>query len=132
MKAFEPTADTTISFLEAYGTDEEKAPGWQVGESDLKRAQMVLWQVAPRFRNRSLMLVREEQRLGMRPPCAKVGDVVVVIYGCTVPLVLRRRTEEDGGGFLNIGDAYLTGYMDGQAIDQVERGELKAQTFKIF
>lgn len=31
--------------------------------------------------------------------------------GCRAPLVLRKGAEEEGGGYLNLGDAYVDGFI---------------------
>ncbi|KAE8451760.1 hypothetical protein EG329_003217 [Mollisiaceae sp. DMI_Dod_QoI] len=59
---------------------------------------------------------------GLAPFCAEVGDVVVVVLGSPVPIVLRESAPSMGGGYLNIGDAYLNGIMDEEAVMDLERG----------
>jgi len=62
---------------------------------------------------------------GLCPAAARVGDVIVVLYGGTVPFVLRgeRRglMELDVKGevcrWRYVGECYLEGYMHGEAID---------------
>jgi hypothetical protein len=55
----------------------------------------------------------EEGRLGWGPDQTKEGDVVCVLNGVDVPLVLRRVCDR---GFEVIGDAYVHGIMDGEAM----------------
>ncbi|KAK4249333.1 heterokaryon incompatibility protein-domain-containing protein [Corynascus novoguineensis] len=56
--------------------------------------------------------------LGLGCPGAQVGDVVCVLYGTTVPYVLRPRSD---GAMSFVGDAYIHGAMDGEAITSPER-----------
>jgi len=54
----------------------------------------------------------------MAPPRARSGDVICVLFGCSVPVVLRRfedpvETEE----YEFIGGCYLVGFMNGEALD---------------
>ena len=50
--------------------------------------------------------------IGLVPPCAQVGDLVVVIFGATVPYVVRRVQS----GYLLVGDAFVHGLMYGEAL----------------
>ncbi|KAF5013373.1 hypothetical protein FDECE_620 [Fusarium decemcellulare] len=42
------------------------------------------------------------------------GDVVTLLWGIGSPVILRRRSDSDGGGFTYLGDAYVDGIMDGE------------------
>ncbi|KAK0649654.1 heterokaryon incompatibility protein-domain-containing protein [Cercophora newfieldiana] len=64
--------------------------------------------------------------IGYGPEC-KAGDVVCVIFGCSVPLLLRP-TEK---GYVILGQCFVLGVMDGelfrgqpQDVDQVENAEV--------
>jgi hypothetical protein len=50
-----------------------------------RRVQSVIW-------NRALIRTRKGA-LGLAPPGVREGDYICIIYGCTVPVVLRRRTQ---------------------------------------
>ena len=52
-------------------------------------------------------------RIGLVPKSAAAGDVVCVLYGGRVPFVLR----PCGKGYTLIGECYIHGLMDGEAID---------------
>lgn len=54
--------------------------------------------------------------------CCEEGDVVAIIHGCSVPMVLRK-TDEPGCTYEVVGDCYIDGMMDGEAVDW---GELDA------
>ncbi len=45
----------------------------------------------------------------------KVGDLICIIFGCSTPLVIR--PNPDDGSFEVIGEAYVEGMMEGQALD---------------
>ena len=53
--------------------------------------------------------------VGLIPQSAKIGDRVCIIYGCSVPVVLRKKVQPMGCWQL-IGDAYVDGIMDGELI----------------
>ncbi|KAM0670139.1 hypothetical protein ACQRIU_000534 [Beauveria bassiana] len=69
-----------------------------------------------------------EGHVGMGPGETEPGDVVVVLYGMTTPLVLRpveAREEDDGEEeeeWTVVGEAYCDGVMDGEALG-VNEGE---------
>ena len=52
--------------------------------------------------------------IGMAPEFAAPGDMICVIFGAIVPYVLRRVPEN---GFELVGEAYVHGIMDGEAMD---------------
>jgi Heterokaryon incompatibility protein (HET) len=68
-----------------------------------------------------------ETYLGLGPAEMKEGDLVCVLFGSNLPFVLR----EDNGEYILIGEAYIHGFMDGEAMAQIEAGTLTAQEFAI-
>jgi len=62
----------------------------------------------------------EDGYLGLSPPCAEEGDVLVVVLGVEVPFVLRPTDKR--GEFRLVGEAYVHGLMDGEAVKQVQTG----------
>jgi hypothetical protein len=59
----------------------------------------------------------------------KEGDTVVVLLGCKVPVMLRKRVDREG--WINIGDAYMDGFTDGKAVKKFEEGTKAAEIFEI-
>jgi hypothetical protein len=57
------------------------------------------------------------------PNAMEAGDVVCILFGCKVPYVLR----PVDGHYLLVGDAYVHGIMDGEAMEQLASGELKEE-----
>jgi hypothetical protein len=51
---------------------------------------------------------------GLAPKEAEDGDLVCILFGCTVPVILR--PIEDLGLYKLIGEAYVHGVMDGEAM----------------
>lgn len=51
------------------------------------------------------------------------GDVVCVLHGVTVPIVIRPSSKQ--GEFVLVGDCFVEGLMNGEAIELVETGELE-------
>ncbi|KAF9877458.1 heterokaryon incompatibility protein [Colletotrichum karsti] len=71
--------------------------------------------------------VTEKGRMGMGSGFMEVGDVVVVPFGCSTPVILR--PEGCRSEYRYVGDTYLHGYMYGRAIDQWHDGERKETKF---
>lgn len=66
---------------------------------------------------------REHGWMGLVPQDAEEGDRIAVIDGGKVPYILRPSKEEPGSWCL-IGDAYVHGIMDGEAVALSERREI--------
>ncbi|KAF9693789.1 hypothetical protein EKO04_008129 [Ascochyta lentis] len=60
----------------------------------------------------------QDSFIGMVSERAMRGDSVCVLYGCSVPVLLRRCDDSDS--FVFVGECYLDGYMDGSALDKKE------------
>ncbi|KAF1967310.1 hypothetical protein BU23DRAFT_573334 [Bimuria novae-zelandiae CBS 107.79] len=58
--------------------------------------------------------VTEHGLLVMTPNRSKKGDVISILYGCSVPVVLRKYDKTDQYQF--IGECYVDGYMNGEAL----------------
>lgn len=64
------------------------------------------------------LMVTEKGFLGMAPTAAQKGDTVCVLYGCSVPVALRRYGDQDESLNLYrfVGECYMDGLMDGEAL----------------
>ena len=91
-------------------------PPWMV--EFLKRVQEVIWD--KRFF--TLANARElSYHFGIAPSRAEVGDLIVILLGCRVPVVLSPVNKDDPRcGFRLIGEAYLHGMMDGEVLGLAE------------
>jgi hypothetical protein len=56
---------------------------------------------------------------------ARVGDLIAIIYGCSTPLVIR----PCGGQFQIVGEAYVEGFMDGEAVGHLHTSDFQIKTF---
>lgn len=63
--------------------------------------------------------VSESTALGLAPCEAWVGDIVCIIFGCSVPLVLRKVPTTNK--YTLIGECYLDHAMDGEAMTYFEK-----------
>lgn len=64
-------------------------------------------------------IVTEDGRIGLAPGTTRVGDVVAIIGGAHTPFVLRSLTGDGEGRerFALIGEAYVHGVMEGEAVE---------------
>jgi hypothetical protein len=75
----------------------------------LKRVREVIW-------NRKFFLTERERRgelYGMAPQAALKGDIICILFGCSVPVVLR---QVSGDQYHFIGECYVHGIMDGESL----------------
>jgi hypothetical protein len=86
----------------------------------LRRVQSVTW-------GRKLFL-DGSGRPGIGPEKCEVGDHICILWGCSVPVVLR----PCGLKYSLVGECYIQGMMGGEAMIVLrESGSLKGKTFKI-
>lgn len=60
------------------------------------------------------LMVGKRGFLGMAPEKSRVGDIVCILYGSSVPVVLRKIA--GGTKFVFIGECFVDGYMSGEAV----------------
>lgn len=67
------------------------------------------------------LITTTQGSVGMGPLRAEKGDMVCILFGCSVPVVLRRVSSDNikHQRFHFVGECYLDGYMNGEAIDCV-------------
>jgi hypothetical protein len=71
------------------------------------------------------LAVLESGHLALIPAVGEKGDVVWVLYGASMPMLLRQCVDEGHGGDCKevIGDCYVEGFMSGEGVAAVENGE---------
>ena len=67
------------------------------------------------------------------PKGTQSGDIVCILFGCSVPCILRRwrKTNEENPHYKFIGEAFVYGKMEGQALEKFDREKEKPTTFRI-
>jgi hypothetical protein len=80
--------------------------------------------------NRRRMFISNEKDMGLAPWDAEQGDIICVLLGCRFPVVLRPRGPSDNY-YVLVGEAYIEGFMDGEAILGLEEGYFELNTFEI-
>lgn len=92
----------------------------------LFRVQTVIW-------GRRLIKTEEYGFVGLAPGETQEEDVVAILYGCSVPVILRLISDPESKEveFKLIGECYIDGMMDGQALDIKDAAGTKTATFVI-
>jgi hypothetical protein len=76
----------------------------------LQRVQSVIW-------NRKFFVSSNNNYIGLAPRAAQVGDFICILYGCTVPVLLRRQEDMNGKEYFQVvGESYVHRMMDGEAL----------------
>lgn len=81
------------------------------------RVDMATWLGASASRR---LVVLVTGHFGLAPMTVKPGDAVYVILGCSVQVVLRRVS--DTSQYTVIGESYVEGYAEGEAVDALHEG----------
>jgi hypothetical protein len=68
--------------------------------------------------------------VGLAPQHAEVGDQVCILYGCSVPVVLRKHSWTGGHHWQLIGEAYVDAFMDGEKISSMQPAMLESAEFE--
>ncbi|CAN8098610.1 unnamed protein product [Discula destructiva] len=66
------------------------------------------------------LMVTCNGHVGMVPEKAEKGDVVCVLFGCSVPVLLRRHLDS----WTIVGECFLDGYMDGAGLIEPNVNEM--------
>lgn len=72
------------------------------------------------------LMVSGMGHIGMATERAMKGDLICVLFGCSIPVLLRKSSYEDT--FMLVGECFLDGHMNGSALGQPE---LHERTFAI-
>ena len=88
----------------------------------LRRVQSVIW-------GRRLAIL-DQGYVVLGPRSCELGDLVCILYGCSVPVLLRPRSDVPGYTF--VGECYVHGMMDGEARILAEQGKLHKKPFVLY
>ncbi len=80
----------------------------------LKRVQGIVW-------NRVFVRSQTETLFGLAPRETQTGDIICVLFGCSVPVILRPQFDPSSSEIMHyevVGESYIYGMMDGEAISK--------------
>ena len=92
----------------------------------LKRVQGIVW-------NRLFVRSQKRKLFGLGPKGTRVGDLICILYGCSVPVILRPERDPLGYEIKHyeiVGESYIYGMMDGEAVSKA-MPETDTQEFKL-
>jgi hypothetical protein len=77
-----------------------------------------------------VLCVTEKGYMGLVPYEAKIGDQIVVLFGGNTPFLLRESDEDVHGErrWLLVGECYVHGFMDGEAINGLDEEEFEGRS----
>ncbi|KAE8443174.1 hypothetical protein EG329_002272 [Mollisiaceae sp. DMI_Dod_QoI] len=103
---------------------EEEEP---FNEEDGEKTKLSTMLNASLTMNRRRLFLSKEGLVGLAPWDAVEGDVVCVLLGCRFPVVLR----PVDGHYVLVGETYVDGFMNGEAMVGLQEGRYGLETFKI-
>ena len=89
--------------------------------SFLRRVQEVIW-MKRLIKTEGGRGENDLPRLGLAPHLTKKRDLICILYGCSVPVVLRKHhAGTPNEHYTFIGECYVHGIMEGEAFDLIKR-----------
>jgi hypothetical protein len=114
-------------WLTKYGIEELFSMGLLITSANFKETEH-LDKFCHAFKEgseRRRLLITENGSIGSAPWTAEEGDIVCMLFGCSVPVILRKLQDQNSYDF--VGECYLHGFMDAEAIAMQIKGILKEQ-----
>jgi hypothetical protein len=122
---FNPDADLITDFFDptlgALQTSNMKARDIQQDPLDIDFLKVRLAKTCVNRR----FFVTKKGYYGVGPEATSAGDKVCILFGTIAPFVVRPVNHQ----FVLLGESYLHGFMDGEAIAEMEDGRLKSKRF---
>jgi hypothetical protein len=81
---------------------------------------------------RRKLLVTANGYFGLAPQAARQGDIISILLGCSVPAILRPDDRERGGCYRLVGECYVHGIMNGEAMKWLGNDSYRLEEFTIF
>ncbi|APA15937.1 hypothetical protein sscle_15g107070 [Sclerotinia sclerotiorum 1980 UF-70] len=113
------TADAkTIKERKVYRNEERGTSSDDMRDSSSWAANILAWR---------RLIGTKNGRIGLTVAASRIGDSIVVLPGCSVPVVLRR----DGTGWELVGECFVYGLMNGEAVDFVGGGRVPIEEIQL-
>ncbi|KAH8593983.1 heterokaryon incompatibility protein-domain-containing protein [Bisporella sp. PMI_857] len=121
---FGPTSDA-LSGLDTRALESSNSQK-ELSAEDEKKAMAATLSVNLMM-NRRRLIITEMDISGLAPWDAVEGDKVCILLGCRFPVILR----QIGDHYILIGEAYISGFMDGQGMLDMSEGKFTLQSIRI-
>ncbi|KAG9231580.1 hypothetical protein BJ875DRAFT_506607 [Amylocarpus encephaloides] len=120
---FQSMENSTASLVEEIEDGEE-----EIGEKE----QVSVAINASVMMNRRRLFVLKSGLVGLAPWDAATGDIVAILFGCRFPVILRRVGKRQGDKtYKLVGEAYIDGIMNGEAMARFQAGKYSRSEFEI-
>jgi hypothetical protein len=93
----------------------------------LQRVQAIIWK-------RRMIITDQERLLGFGSEDVQDGDLICIIFGCSVPVALRKIVSDEMTGehhYKLVGDCYVHGMMDGEAFTMQQARNIPQTQFEL-
>jgi hypothetical protein len=125
-----PSEETLQDFCEEIMSFDETNNNWEAvlcGDRGLSKANLL--NVVCRNLYSYRFCVSSTGFFLMAPSSSRIGDIVCVIFGCDMPVVLRRK---EGGPYTFVGGCYAVGIMYGEAMEGLADEKNRVVEFRIY
>ncbi|TVY42358.1 Heterokaryon incompatibility protein 6,OR allele [Lachnellula occidentalis] len=120
-----PSLSGSVSSLINENENENEGEEFDDARSDKEQRAVII--NASMTMNRRSLFISKTDVVGLCPWNAAVGDVICVLLGCRFPVILRPVK----GKYHLVGEAYVDGFMNGEAMALLEQGKYKLEDFEI-
>ena len=103
----------------------------KVETDENEKTQMASILSASLTMNRRRLFITSNNNAGLAPWNAEPGDMICILLGCRSPVVLRRQGGHWPYHYVLIGEAYVEGMMDGEAMKALTDGSFVLEDFEI-
>jgi hypothetical protein len=83
------------------------------------------------IRSEQTLVITKWGSLGLAKGAIIPDYRVCILLGCSVPMIIRRVPDSEREEYILIGEGYIHGMMDGEAIDKLDKGEYEVKKITI-
>ncbi|KAF2757536.1 hypothetical protein EJ05DRAFT_511333 [Pseudovirgaria hyperparasitica] len=92
----------------------------------LERVRSIVWERVIFEADPMSKQSNRESLFGLGPATTLTNDIVCILFGCTVPVILREQKDEHDEVYYEfVGEAFVYGMMDGEAVTSMSEEELQ-------
>ncbi|KAF7195106.1 Heterokaryon incompatibility protein 6, OR allele [Pseudocercospora fuligena] len=105
---------------------DDKVPSYL--KNFLERAQSVVWNRKTFRAHYTDGKASNDYLVGLGPRETAAGDYICILYGCSVPVVMRKHENGHSVRWELIGESYVDAMMEGEALYDLTEDEIQQQT----